>query len=224
MTTPTSKKTTVVHKYRRHVPVSKKNPSGITNVRQHVRRIPGTALTANEIKKTRNSYTMKGLIYPKQDDLEYRNGNKYDDLIAIWTDYFNSKFLTPPSAPLDPNIVKALIASESDFQLDPKNPTAIGIAQITRATLKILQDSNGEAKKFFFTGIRQQDLKDPEIAIPLAIRWLFRKRETATNTLGRIPTPEELILEYKGLLKSKSEYKRKALIKFKTKYAKLNQK
>ncbi|MCB0349721.1 MAG: hypothetical protein KDD38_00975 [Bdellovibrionales bacterium] len=38
---------------------------------------------------------------------------------------------------------------------------ALGIAQITKKTLKILKDTNGESKDFIFKGIRQKDLKDP---------------------------------------------------------------
>ena len=97
-----------------------------------------------------------------------------------------------------------------------KKPTGI-----TTSTLKILQDPNGEAKDFLFKDIRQKDLYDPEIAIPLATRWLFRKKATATNRLGRSPTTEELILEYKGLLPSKTKFHDNALQKFKFIYEKL---
>ncbi len=92
---------------------------------------------------------------------------------------------------------------------------------ITTSTLKILQDPDGEAKDFLFKDIRQKDLYDPEIAIPLATRWLFRKKTTATNRLGHAPGTEELILEYKGLTKSSTSYKKSALINFKDAYEKL---
>src|SRR5690606_19727027 len=96
-----------------------------------------------------------------------------------WTDYFNKKFKADP--PVDPNVVKALIASESSFNPHPRSnrKIALGIAQITKTTLKILQDPDGEAKEFIFKDIRQKDLKDPYISIPMAVRWLHRKRETA---------------------------------------------
>lgn len=51
-------------------------------------------------------------------------------------------------------------------------------------------------------------------AIPVGVRWLFGKRATAMSQLKRAPDHEELILEYKGLLKSGSEYKTKALDKY----------
>ena len=221
---PKTKKTAVVHRHLRHVPVSKRNPTGITPVSQHLRRISGSTLAAKEIKEITKQYKKKGLVYPTPNNLDCKDGNEYDDLIAIWVDYFNSKFITPPLAPLDPNIIKALIGSESDFKKDPRNPKAIGIAQITRPTLAALQDPNGEVKEFIFKDIRQKDLKEPEIAIPLSIRWLFRKGETAASKLKRTPTIEELILEYKGLLKSKSTFQKNALEKFRNNYAKLTKK
>ena len=95
---------------------------------------------------------------------------------------------------------------------------ALGITQITKPTLKILQDPNGEAKQFTFSGIRQKDLKSPEIAIPMGVRWLFRKRATARSKLKRTPTNTELILEYKGLLKSNTDWQRKALESYEKHY------
>jgi len=192
------KKITNVRKHPRHVPVSEKNPYGITIVDQHIRCLRGTYLDSGEIDSVFKNYNRKNLIWPTAGKLDnYKNCDKYDELIAVWTDYFNKRFGIDP--PIDPDVLKALIASESSFRLDPlENRTAFGIAQITKATLKILQDPNGESKDFIFRKIRQKDLKDPSIAIPMAVRWLCRKNETARSKLGRTPTSEELILEYKG--------------------------
>jgi hypothetical protein len=88
-------------------------------------------------------------------------------------------------------------------------------------TLKIVQDPEGELKDHLFRGIRQKDLKDPDIAIPIAVRWIFQKKKLAANKLGRNPTNEEIILEYKGLLKSKSEYQENALNMYRREYAEL---
>jgi len=44
------------------------------------------------------------------------------------------------------------------------------------------------------------------------------------DQLKRAPDHEELILEYKGLLKSKTDYKNKALKKFRKDYADLKKK
>jgi hypothetical protein len=60
--------------------------------------------------------------------------------------------------------------------------------------------------------------------IPLATRWFIRKRETARSKLKRGPTSEELILEYKGLLNSKTKYKENALKSFRKAYGKLEKK
>ncbi len=168
-----------VREHPRNVPITQKNPQGITIVDKHLRRLYGTYLNSQEIKTVVKNYPRIGLVFPTPRDLNFKKvGNLYDETIAIWTDYFNKKFNANP--PLDPDIIKALIASESGFDSDPKkNKIAFGIMQITKATLKASQDPKGEAKEFIFQNIKQKDLKNPDIAIPLAIRWIFRKRETA---------------------------------------------
>lgn len=84
-----------------------------------------------------------------------------------------------------------------------------------------MQDPIGEAKEFIFTNIRQKDLKNPSVAIPMAVRWIQRKKETAKSKLSREPSAEEIILEYKGMLKSKTDLKAKALKNFRENYEKL---
>ncbi|MGB0454516.1 MAG: transglycosylase SLT domain-containing protein [Bacteriovoracaceae bacterium] len=220
-----NKKSTIVREHKRKVPKSKKNPKGFTIVDRHTRRLPGTYLDANQIKKIFKNYDKKKIPYPTKNKLKkYKNADKYDDLIAVWTDFFNKKFEAKPL--LEPDVVKALIASESGFREYPaeNRKIALGITQITKPTIKILQDPKGEARKFTFKGIRQKDLKYPYIAIPMGIRWLFRKRATAKSKLKRTPTHVELILEYKGLLRSKTEWKKKALINYKRNYEKLKKK
>jgi hypothetical protein len=213
----THKKTTTVREHQLRVPISKKNPSGITIRDRHVRRLNGTYLDRDEIKSVFKSYSRTNLIYPGR--LGVEGYDKYDELIAVWTDYFNLKFSADP--PLDPDMVKALIQSESDFIESPKNPQATGIIQITSETLQALQDPNGEAKEFIFKDIRKKDLKDPAVNIPMGIRWLHRKKRLAEGKLGRSATHEDVILEYKGLLKSKSTYKESALKKYRKAYATL---
>jgi hypothetical protein len=221
----TKKKLTTVREHPLHVPVSEKNPTGITIRDRHLRRLPGTYLDPKDIKSVFKNYDRKGIVYPSKKRLteSYKEADKYDELIAVWTDYFNKKFNANP--PLDPDVVKALIASESGFRLDPKeNKVAFGIAQITKSTFKIIQDPDGEAKDFIFKNIRQKDLKDPDIAIPLAVRWLHRKKATAKSKLGGEPKHEEIILEYKGMLESKTDLKKKALGNYKERCEKLKTK
>lgn len=212
------KKITIVREHPMHVPVSKKNPTGITIRDRHLRHLKGTYLDVAEMKSIFKNYDSKGITYPSKGKLKFKNANKYDEAIAIWTDYFNKKFKAKP--PLDPDVVKALISSESDFNPDPpgNRKIAIGIVQITKKTLKILQNPEGEVKEFIFKDIRQKDLKDPAISIPMAVRWLHRKKETAASKLKRTPSHEEIILDYKGLLKSNSEYKKAGLKKYKEAY------
>ena len=220
-------KATIVREHPRRVPVSEKNPTGITIVDRHFRRFPGTYLDLKQIKETFKKYDRKNIAYPTPGKLrkDYKEkADKYDDLIAVWTDYFNKKFDAKPL--LDPDVVKALMGSESGFRANPKEnrKIALGVMQITKTTLKLLQNPKGESKQFTFKDIRQKDLKDPAISIPMGVRWLFRKRATAKSKLKRTPTHTELILEYKGLLKSKTEWKRKALESYQKHYKTLKSK
>lgn len=216
ITKDNDKKVTTVHTHSRHVKPSLKNPNGITIVDQHLRRLPGTYLDEKEIYKIMNGYSLKGIKKPSNNNLESPDGNLYDDQIALWADYFNKLLNIKPS--LDPNMIKALIGSESNFKTDAKTPQAIGIAQITKQTLKIVQDPNGEVKDFIFNNIKQKDLENPDIAIPIAVRWLTHKKFMAERKLGLPATHEDIILEYKGLLKSDSTYKNKALTKYRKYY------
>ncbi len=99
-----------------------------------------------------------------------------------------------------------------------------GLLQITKQSLKILQDTNGEVKDFIFEDIRLKDLKNPDIAIPMGIRWLARKQDTATKKLGRNATHDELAMEYKGLLKSKTTYQSQSFKNYKGHYERLKKK
>lgn len=214
-------KVTTVQAHQRHVPVSKKNPEGITIVDQHPRHIWGNYIEVLQIEDVVKDYDKTNIKYPAKNDLGFKeNGSKYDELIAIWTDFFNKKF--DSKSPMDPDCIKALIASESGFKaFDSSNKKAFGIAQITRQTFKILKDPKDEAKKFIFKDAKFKDLENPAIAIPMGIRWLFRKKEIAKSKLGREPTHEEIILEYKGLLKSNTDWKKSALQSYRKNYGKL---
>jgi hypothetical protein len=217
------KKVVKVRAHPMRVPISQKNPKGVTIRDEHSRRLEGTYLGPEEIEALYQGRNLKGLPYPAAGKLDYPDSDKYDVEIAFWTDYFNKKFSADPL--LDPDIVKALLGSESGFRINPpENKLASGIAQITPNAFKALKDSKGEVKEFIFTKVLKKDLLNPQIAIPMAIRWLFRKKRLAEGKLGRPATAEEIILEYKGLLKSKSKYKSDALLRFKDDYGKLKKK
>lgn len=215
-------KTTVVRTHPRKVRPTIKNPQGVTIVDRHLRRLPGTYLDEKEIYKIVNGYSLKKIKYPSKNKLKYENEYAYDQLIAIWADYFTKLFNLDQL--IDLNMIKALIASESGFKPSADNGIAYGIAQITKQTLKIIQDPNGEVKDFIFTDIRQKDLKNPDIAIPMAVRWLAHKQRMAERRLKRNVTSEEIILEYKGLTKSKTDYAATALKNYRKYYAILNKK
>lgn len=125
------KKITTVREHPMHVPISDKNPTGVTIRDRHQRRLKGTYLDSNEIEEIFKKYDKKNIIYPTLGKLSQPNSDSYDEIIAVWCDYFNKKFGTNP--PLEPDVVKALLASESDFRLDPPNPLATGIAKILMA-------------------------------------------------------------------------------------------
>lgn len=218
------KKITTVQSHPLHVPISEKNPTGITIRDQHLRRLPGTYLKREEIGEIFKTQRREGLLYPTSGKIpKPKSADDYDELIAVWVDYFNNKLKADP--PLDPDVFKALLASESGFRHHtPENKIAFGIAQITKQTLTILQDPKGEATEFIFNDIRQKDLRDPSIAIPMGVRWLMYKAKRAAAKLGRQPTHEDIILEYKGLLKSKTQYKEKALKNYRYYYGLLKRK
>jgi hypothetical protein len=66
--------------------------------------------------------------------------------------------------------------------------------------------------------VTQKNSLDPAIGIPVAIRWMFRKQKHAAQLLGREPTPEEIAMHYKGLLRSKTDLRKKSLDIFRETY------
>lgn len=162
---------------------------------------------ANESKKeelypfemkhiARNEFAdLKGA--PKSNDLGFKSyGNMFNSEIRGWTKYWNDIFT--PDTPLDPNLVKALIASESGFDEDPPGNTfARGIMQLTEQTRLALGNRKGELRNHLVI-LSRKDVLEPNYCIAGGIRWLFRKRETATAKLKRSATWEETVAEYKS--------------------------
>lgn len=192
--------------HNRRVPISEKNPTGITEVEGHCckNRSKKDQILTEEIEKIARTIFKNLKGPPKADNLKFENGNKYDDLIRGWTRYWNEVFKSKD--PLDPNLIKALIASESSFDPKPrpikagKAGKARGLMQITDQAIKILKDEKGELKDYLID-INQRDLEDPNISICAGIRWLFHKKKLASVKLKREATWVEAVAEYKSYLK-----------------------
>ena len=134
---------------------------------------------------------------------EYIGADNFDQFIRGWTKYWNDLF--KPEEPLDPDLVKALIATESGFRLEPPTPNAgvagkaHGLIQLTDQAIKALGDPNGELLNHLVK-ISTEDTSDPNLSIGAAVRWLFRKRDLASHRLKRQATWREAIGEYKSYL------------------------
>ena len=195
-----------VKKHSRKVELSEKNPDGVASVKEHCRHNPSgkdqlyrdeiLLITENGLDK----YTLADI--GKINDPP--NANNFDKVICVWTQYWNE--VLKPKVPLSPNIIKALFFSESSFNIDVKNVRlgpnnfARGPMQITDQTRKILSDEKGELYNHFLT-LTAKDVKDPNLAIAAAIRWLFYKKEHASKFLNRDASWEEAVANYKGYLK-----------------------
>ena len=132
----------------------RRTDNGTTIVRSHCRKSPihKEILNTDEILEMFKRNIDQIAVLPKSSHLGYANENKYDELIGLWTQFWNEIYKIKP--PLDPNWVKALIATESSF--NPKkvnkgtrNNVARGLMQITKKTHRILTDSRGELKGHF---------------------------------------------------------------------------
>ncbi len=193
-----------VREHSLHIPPSKKNPGGSTTIRHaHCADNPSKKdqLYPDEIQEMAQQNFSKIKEKPCSIGLEFKEkGNQYDNLIAGWTKYWND--VLKPDIPLDPNLVKALIATESGF--NPKilankkdKNSARGLMQVTNESRKILGNEKGELKNHFLT-LTREDLNDPCNNICAGIRWLFRKREIASSLLKKTASWEEAIYEFKG--------------------------
>lgn len=189
-----------------HVPTSKKNPDGLTTRQGHCAWNPSgkDTIYLDEIYKIADENFLKLKGGPNPDNLGFDDGSKNDDLIRGWSKYWNDIF--KPIEPLDADVVKALIASESGFnpKLPPQRTKGAGLArgltQITDQSRKILRDPKGELKNHLIY-LDQVDLSDPNASICAGIRWLFHKMTLAAVRLKKEATWEEAIAEYKGYLK-----------------------
>lgn len=180
-------------------------------VKQKVSKIEKHTLSSKEIEDISTHILPKLIDKQSLPPLsKYPGSEKYDLLILVWVQYWNDIFKL--EEPLDPKLIKALMASESSFCEDPlpghvkkedvnklKN-SAKGLMQITQQTLKILNDPKGELKDYVFN-IKSKELLTPSVNICASVRWIFHKKVMATHRLKREATWMEAVAEYKGYLK-----------------------
>ncbi len=193
-----------VRTYNLHIPSSKTYPEGYETIRHgHCAKNSSgkDVLFPDEIKEVGDRNFTNVNPKPCSLELGFENGNKYDDLIAGWTKYWNDIFTL--TNPLDPNLVKALIATESSFnpkvlanKKDPKSGR--GLMQILDSSRKILGNEKGELKNHF-VHVTRENLNDPNINICTGIRWLFHKQKLASCKLKHEANWKETIYEFKGL-------------------------
>jgi hypothetical protein len=204
----------------RRNPPSKTHPAGsVSTVHWHCAHNPSgkDQLYPDEIREIATQHFSNLKNKPCSLPLDFgAAGSQYDDLIAGWVQYWNE--VLKPDVPLDPNLVKALIASESSF--DPtllanpdKSDSARGLTQITNDTRKILGNAKGELKDHLITATKT-DLNDPGVNICAGVRWLFQKRKLASIHLKRPASWIDAVWEYKGTAKKTKEASKKIVTIF----------
>jgi hypothetical protein len=171
-------------------------------------------LKSDEIKRISELEIFKSTsVKVSVNDLGFKNGNKYNDLISGWSAYWNE--ILKPEIPLHPNYVKALMATESSFNESPPSPTkdhkAIGLMQIMPETVGHLGPRSKDIKDHFVE-ISLEDTRDPSVAIAAATRWLFRKHQLVKRKKNET-TWMDALEEYKGITNQKGT--RPAMIRLK---------
>ncbi len=179
--------------------------------RDHCREIEGSTkntLTLHETEDMAEIFFSSLTGPPSSNDMETRqNETQYDHLIRGWTKYWNDIF--QPDPPLDPDLVKALIASESDFKKDlgeGKKGIAKGLMQLLPLTMKALHGYRNELKDHLFE-FSESEIYEPPLHIAAGIRWLFQERTKASRRLKRQATWEEAVENYKDYLKRRPKKK-----------------
>ncbi|MEW6058481.1 MAG: transglycosylase SLT domain-containing protein, partial [Bdellovibrionota bacterium] len=127
-------------------------------------------------------------------------GNKYDAMIRGWTRYWNE--VLKPKDPLDPDVVKALIASESSFIVDKWNglrgmKSARGLTQVLNGTIPLLRDSKELSNHLI--NLDEDDMLNPNLNICAGVRWLFRKKQLFEATTKKPASWRDAVAKYKGV-------------------------
>ncbi len=197
-----------VKKHIVHLPPSREHPNGTTIERhEHCAINPSKKdiLSFDEIQEITEKHFHQLGGAPKAGMLKgYAYADKFDAEIRGWTRYWNDIFSLPD--PLDANLVKALIASESSFHQETNIPAkkhgrARGLMQITDSTMTALSNHHGELSNYLIC-FEHVKLLNPTANICCGVRWLFRKKITASSKLDRQATWIEAVADYKGILKN----------------------
>lgn len=186
----------------KHREPSKKHPDGIVPYRGFCRinRSRKSSIYPDELNLIAEKY-FQGLGKDIPLDQKFKKKDQFNDLIAGWTKYWNDIF--KPTTPLDPVFVKALLASESGFDLNPVEPSngkagkARGMMQLTDETLRLMDTDKGGVSDYL-VHLTHEEAREPNLAIAGGVRWLFQKKTEATAVLKREPTWTEVIIFYKG--------------------------
>jgi hypothetical protein len=216
-----------------HIPPSKEHPQGqIVTRHEHCADNPShkDMLSCDEIQAIAKAQ-FSNLVGPPFAKIltEFPDADKFDQEIRGWARYWNEVF--DPKEPLDPNLVKALIASESSFKPNQNISTgnkklgrARGLMQLTDKTIQIIGDHKGELKNHFIH-LTHNDALDPSANICAGVRWLFRKQVIATERLHHVATWDNAVAEYKGVLKgiitNKNPDPKNEMLKFRSFYNQL---
>jgi hypothetical protein len=208
-----------VKEHQERIPPSKKHPEGEIIIRHaHCASNPlgknkkevKDMLSFEELQIIAKTHFSDLQGPPKANVLHYGRADEFDDLIRGWVLYWNEVFKEDKN-PLDPNLVKALIASESGFHPDiinyknpPKIGPARGLMQLTDMTLRILYGHEIELRDHFVY-LSHVTVMDPSANICGGARWLFQKRAGAKERYAKVDPNHEVtwidaVAEYKGVL------------------------
>jgi hypothetical protein len=207
-----------VREHQEHIPPSKKHPNGEIIIRHaHCAHNPlgkhqkpiNDILSFGELKAIAKAHFERLKGPPKANVLDYPRADEIDEQIRGWVMYWNEVF--EAQVLLDPNLVKALMASESSFKPESTNAnnprkigTARGLMQLTDQTLRILHGQEDGLKDHFLY-LSHTEVMEPSANICAGVRWLFLKRAGAKERYSKIDpthtvTWEDAVAEYKGVL------------------------
>lgn len=194
--------------------------------REHCRENRGSTkdtLTTHEVKEIAEMFFKDLSGPPSSNHLGFgKRGTEFDHLIRGWVKYWND--VLSPDPPLDPDIVKALIASESSFNPlagKKKRSKAKGLMQLMPVTVKSLNGDKNELTDHIFE-FHESDVWNPNLNIAAGVRWLHQKRKMATKRLKREATWEEAVAEYKDYLKRSKLVREEGMANFNKHLKQLN--